>query len=287
MTALTMGRNSLPYPIRYYDRLVAASSSVMRGGMAVVDLTSGKITQGQPGVNYAPAGTFAPYRDLGNIAVDTYVSIDFGSEQLCQTWVNGTAGDACRPQDIGQPCYILDDQTVSRSATGKSIAGIIFAFDANGNVIVQCYPGVISTVTPLGSIDVSAVTNGTAGQVVRTNAGATSAEWGGVLDIAKGAAGAWDAITHEMTLDPTDSGCVYTIPTTAAASKLILAATNAKNGWFVDVIANGTKNGHTVTYYNLADSAAITAALTASHALSFRAIFDGTNWVVCYATVAI
>ena len=69
-----MGRNSLPYPIRYYDRLVVAGSSVMRGGMAVVDLTSGKITQGQPGVNYAPAGTFAPYRDLGTIAADTYIS---------------------------------------------------------------------------------------------------------------------------------------------------------------------------------------------------------------------
>lgn len=59
------------------------------------------------------------------------------------------------------------------------------------------------------------------------------------------------------------SGAVYDVPTTAGASTITLPAA-APNGTVVTFTADGTKNGHTVTYVDGTGAVALTTALTAS-----------------------
>jgi hypothetical protein len=60
-----------------------------------------------------------------------------------------------------------------------------------------------------------------------------------------------------------NSGAVYDIPTTAAASTVTLPAT-ATEGTILYFVADGTKNGHTVQYRDATGPVNLTTALTAS-----------------------
>lgn len=50
---------------------------------------------------------------------------------------NNDAGDPLSAANIGGPCYITDDETVSATATGKSLAGTFWGLDDDGQAIVD------------------------------------------------------------------------------------------------------------------------------------------------------
>jgi hypothetical protein len=50
---------------------------------------------------------------------------------------NNDAGDPLAASNIGGPCYITDDETVSATATGKSLAGTFWGLDDDGQAIVD------------------------------------------------------------------------------------------------------------------------------------------------------
>lgn len=69
----------------------------------------------------------------------------------------------------------------------------------------------------------------------------------------------------------------FDIPSTASNSTVTLATTGAKKGSKLRFRADGTNNGHTITYR--VGATAITAAATASKRHLCDCSFDGTTWV--------
>jgi hypothetical protein len=52
-------------------------------------------------------------------------------------FVNAAGADAVLASHVGQDCYVLDDQTVTITATGRSVAGKVYQLDADGGVWVE------------------------------------------------------------------------------------------------------------------------------------------------------
>jgi hypothetical protein len=75
------------------------------------------------------------------------------------------------------------------------------------------------------------------------------------------------------------SGSVYDIATTAAATTVTLPAA-AQEGAKLFFFADGTKNGHTVTYRDATGPVNLTTALTASKRHTAVAVFVGGKWGV-------
>jgi hypothetical protein len=151
-------------------------------------------------------------------------------------------GDTIAATDCGKFAYMQDDQTVKKAATNSSAVGIIRAVDSTLGVLVQKFA------LPMGQVG------------------------GGVGVLAAFAAG---------DTAPTDiaDGAHYDVPTTAANSTISLpAATNYRDGHCAFFFADGTKNGHTLTFRDVAT--AISAATTASKRVFAIAKVFGGKWYV-------
>lgn len=165
------------------------------------------------------------------------VQVELFSELRAHWYVNGASIAAT---DAGKLAFFDDDQTVVLTSSGSTPAGTILA--------VETVRGVLVAPIPLGARVSEALTPG-----------ATLAF----------------ASNDIVIPDYPRSGTVYDVPTTGAASTVSLPA-NAYPGTELVFAADGTKNGHTVTYRDVAT--AITAAATASKRHQARVVFNGTTW---------
>ena len=148
-------------------------------------------------------------------------------------------GDSIAATDVGKPAYSQDDQTVFKAATLGCMIGRILAYSSTLGVLVQKF----NTKQPKG-----------VGVLTAFAAGATA---------------------------PTvvQDGAVYDVPTTAANSTIDLpAATDYPDGHQAYFIADGTKNGHTLTFRDV--TTAISAATTASKRVFAIAMVMGGKWFV-------
>jgi len=135
-------------------------------------------------------------------------------------------------------CYVSDNHSVA--ATGTVVAGIVKKIDAAGVHVL--------TASGMGS----------------TNSNTVMATF------------VYTANDFAVPNNP-PNGATYDVATTGAASTISLPAT-AINGTKIYFHADGTKNGHTVTYRDVAT--AISAAATASKRHLAVASFLGTTWTV-------
>lgn len=83
-------------------------------------------------------------------------------------------------------------------------------------------------------------------------------------------------VSNDYAIDPVNGG-IYEIDTTAAASTVSFPA-STPDGTSCMVFANGTKNGHTLTFRDVAT--AISAATTASKRVTALAVKSGGKWGV-------
>lgn len=128
MAALTAARNT--------RRMVSEVDQVWAFKMAAVKIYQGSLVVIRAG--YARPGATA----TGDIAVgratktvdnsagaagDLWIEVDSGIFK----WANDT-GDALAQADVGAEVYVTDDQTVSKTATGKSVAGKLYQVDSDG-----------------------------------------------------------------------------------------------------------------------------------------------------------
>lgn len=140
--------------------------------------------------------------------------------------------------DIGKRCFFVDDATVSLAGAGKSQAGRIW--EINGSLVgVQLLPE---------------------SDEENVDEAVTSLAY----------------VSNDAAVTP-QNGAVYDIPTTAAAVTVTLAAPT-RDGVTATFVADGTKNGHTVTYRDATGPVALTAALTASkrHMVTVKSL--GGKW---------
>lgn len=145
--------------------------------------------------------------------------------------------------DLGKLAYFKDDNTLTLTP-GGSLAGRIWAVDATRGVGIQKLA--------------SGGGNGSGGSFVKT------------------AAVAFVSNDSIVLTDP-QTGAIFDVPTTAAASTVTLPASAAEGTQLV-FVADGTKNGHTVQYRDATGPVNLTTALTASKRHMVIAAYLNGKW---------
>lgn len=130
MAALTAGRVTKEYEPRTVLRTykMAASTQIWEGGIVVVSTSTGLAAPGSTATTLKAVGV-AMQSVLSPASGTTYINVHIGTFQI-------NADSAFAQSSIGSTCYITDDQTVSLTSTGRSIAGTVDSLDANGNPFV-------------------------------------------------------------------------------------------------------------------------------------------------------
>jgi hypothetical protein len=129
MTALAAARSTVRWggggPERLYELQMAASTTIFQGSLVCLN-ASGLLV---------PGSTATTLRALGR-AEETKVSGASGVTRCkVSTGVFKYANDGGDPVTAaarGAVCYITDDQTVSITSTGKSVAGVVVEVDSDG-----------------------------------------------------------------------------------------------------------------------------------------------------------
>lgn len=145
--ALSTARNTPRRENKLASYPVAAAATLYAGGMVSLLTTGGWAV---------PAGTADSGLAVG-VAIES-VSGDGTNglnlvtvERDCFRFLNSSAGDAITHADIGNACYIVDDETVAKTddSGARAIAGLIADVDADG-VWVVVAPGAVGPQGPQG-----------------------------------------------------------------------------------------------------------------------------------------
>ncbi len=250
MTALANERMSGVERWTHKQFPLAVGNKAWKGGIATIDLSTGKCEPGHVESDLANLGKFNETVDA--TAAEKLVDVDLGMEIEVVWWANDAVSPVTAAMLLSL-CYIMDDQTVSSDGSGRSAAGRVWAVDSVRGVAVQK----VLTPTAIGSLD--------------------------SLEAVTTALAAFSSNNINLGNNP-NSGALYDVPTTGAASTITLPAT-AVDGTVLYFTADGTKNGHTVQYRDATGPVNLTTALTASKRHLVIAVFKGTLWF-CNAYVS-
>lgn len=130
MAALTSERLT---PVKGHGHVVAMEFPVAAGariyGGALVVIEGGYATPGRTATGLISAGR-ARYTvdNTGGAAGAKWIEVERGAF----VWANAAGVDAVAQANVGTNCYILDDQTVTVTATGRSVAGKILKLETGG-----------------------------------------------------------------------------------------------------------------------------------------------------------
>jgi hypothetical protein len=106
-----------------------AATRGFKGGLAVID--AGYLAPARTAVGLICVGRFVDtYDNTAGAAGAIKGQVNRGTFR----WGNSSAGDLIAQANVGQTCYIVDDQTVALTNGGatRSAAGKIIAVDATG-----------------------------------------------------------------------------------------------------------------------------------------------------------
>ncbi len=129
MTALAADRNT---PVRdgvLFSFPVAATTKIYAGAIVMLN-AAGDATKGATATGQISAGRADELVDNTGAAGAKTVKVRKGVFR----WANSAAGDAITKAEIGDNCYIVDDQTVAKTdgTATRSVAGKIVDVDADG-----------------------------------------------------------------------------------------------------------------------------------------------------------
>mgnify|MGYP003674992712 CR=1 FL=1 len=129
MTALTADRNTPWREPKFLTLPVKAAVNCHAGGLAVLD--GAYVKPGVTGTGLIAAGRFEAVADNTNGANG---AISVAVRTGCFRWANSSGGDEITAAEIGDTCFIVDDQTVAKTSdsASRSPAGVIFDVDAQG-----------------------------------------------------------------------------------------------------------------------------------------------------------
>lgn len=105
-----------------------------KGQMALIDTTSGEVTEGSTSVNLIPIGNFTENL-LGDGSLE--VIVDLFKEVTLHWFDNDGGGTPVVAADLLQDCFVLDSATVSGDNTGRSVAGRTWALNTIDGVGVE------------------------------------------------------------------------------------------------------------------------------------------------------
>lgn len=130
MSALTAGRATVEWAPNTVLRTYAqeAAKQIWEGGIVTINASG-----------YAQAAISGTGQTAVGVALFSQLSVT-GSHPNMDVHVgvfNFAADSAFALTAIGSNCYIVDDQTVSLTSTGHSLAGVVVAIDSAGNPYVK------------------------------------------------------------------------------------------------------------------------------------------------------
>ncbi len=129
MTALAAGRATPRRDGKSYNYPVAASVTCYEGGLAVLD-ASGNVKPGVAATGLVAVGIFASRVTNGATAAAVNADVEPGIYRFA----NSASTDLIAKAEIGDDCYIVDDQTVAKTnaSSSRSVAGKIVDVDSIG-----------------------------------------------------------------------------------------------------------------------------------------------------------
>lgn len=130
MGALTADRNTAERTGDLISAGVTAAKECFAGGIAVLD-SSGNIKPGVTGTGLICVGRFEEYVDN---SAGLAGAVSATAKRGTFRFANSAAADKIAAAQIGDTCYIVDDQTVAKTdGTGtRSVAGIVADVDSAG-----------------------------------------------------------------------------------------------------------------------------------------------------------
>lgn len=272
MTALAKQRVRHQETWKYKQFTLPSGKIAYPGGIAAGQTSggsAGKVIPGETSTTIFVVGLFAEKVDATSAA--KLVTVDLQREVEIEWFANGTGGDEVTASDVFGLCYVKDDQTVSVSSTGKSVAGRVWAVDSSLGVAVEKL-GSSNIVGATGEIDADQVSPGNAYEVFRTNSGATASEWGRLVE----KYAAVDA-TNDVTVQ-VSQGKARKITLSGNNKNVTVATTGAVAGdmIFFSRPAIGASSGCNIV--NGGTGAGTLMAMTANKKAGAVVMFDGTDW---------
>lgn len=138
MSALTQPRMGKEGCWKNIPLVLAASTVVYAGGIAVLDPTNGVGTKGVAGTStFIRVGEFIESIDNSASTATSYVMVSLDREITLRWYDNVTGGNAVTAANLYNTCYILDDHTVTMASSGNSPAGRVWQLDPIFGVAVQ------------------------------------------------------------------------------------------------------------------------------------------------------
>lgn len=137
MTALAMERATREDRWTHQVFPLATGKKAWKGGAAAIDTATGYVVPAVTGTGLVFIGKFDETIDNTDGSVPVQISVNLIREVVLHWFANAGGGDAVAASDIGQDAYLLDDQTVTITSTGRSKAGRIWAVDAARGVAVE------------------------------------------------------------------------------------------------------------------------------------------------------
>lgn len=201
----------------YTSRLrltLAAGQHAYKGSLIGVTLGAGTCVVATATTGIFLVGTATSEVDATSAAKP--VEIDTLYEMKLEWLANHSAG-AVAATDVGYLCYIQDDQTVTMTSTGRTVAGRVWGVDAVNGVLVERLQIGAEYATALATLMRMAT--------------------GGALAFTTGA-------VAPATITP---GGLYDCPATSQASAITLPAAAAYGTWAI-FQADGTANDYTVKF---------------------------------------
>ena len=138
MAALTAARatrkyswDTVPYQLNVKMK---GSTTIFQGGLVVLD--GGYAKPGATATGLVAFGRAEETKTNAGSDGDASILVTFGAFK----WANSASTDAVTDANVGALCYVVDDQTVMITATGKSAAGRVLAVESDG-VYVLTFPG--------------------------------------------------------------------------------------------------------------------------------------------------
>ena len=245
MTALANKRVPSRETWKFKQFTLAVGNIAYPNGIATLDLSTGKVEPGHAETDLFVIGHFADQQIVDATSAEKLVNIDLGREVNVDWFGNDASSIAAT--DLGSLCYVKDDQTVTLVPTGASIAGRIWGVDSVKGVAVEflaSLPAATSSLDGLAAVETTLA--------------------------------AFSSNNINLGSNP-NSGAIYDVPTTGAASTITLPAT-AVEGTILTFVADGTKNAHTVQYRDATGPVNLTTALTASKRHMVIAAFLNGIW---------
>lgn len=137
MANLTKPRRERPVSMKQIKRILKNAEVAHEGGLACIDKADGALVRGKAGTTLVPIGLFIDVGESGVTGNGTLtVKVRLFKEVWAWWFVNDT-GTPVVDANFGEECYVLDDQTVTGDATGRSKAGRVWEVSATKGVLVE------------------------------------------------------------------------------------------------------------------------------------------------------